>query len=178
MSRHVAATTPYAWPWHGRLDPAQTAVLVVAERSTTSLEPRAGQVVEAATVAGALVVHVSTGAPGDAAKALRLPGPPPHASVAAHGWDGFFGSGLDAVLRRHRVDCLLLVGTGLETGVHSTMRSANDRGYECLLVADACTAGDQALTGPALSMVEMSGGIFGAVGRSADVLQALTPTTP
>jgi nicotinamidase-related amidase len=54
------------------------------------------------------------------------------------------------------------------------MRSANDRGYECLLVADACRPVDPALRAPALSMIEMSGGIFGAVGQSAQVLRALT----
>ena len=57
--------------------------------------------------------------------------------------------------------------------MHSTMRSANDRGYECLLVVDACAPLDPDLVPPAISMVEMSGGIFGAVGTTAPVLAAL-----
>jgi nicotinamidase-related amidase len=52
------------------------------------------------------------------------------------------------------------------------MRSANDRGYECLLVIDACAAYDLALIAPSVSMIEMSGGIFGAVGTAAAVLDA------
>ena len=52
------------------------------------------------------------------------------------------------------------------------MRSANDRGYECLLVADATTAIDPDVTPRALSMVEMSGGIFGAIGYTGAVTAA------
>ena len=70
-------------------------------------------------------------------------------------------------------DLLLLVGLGLETTVHSTMRSANDRGYECLLVVDACAPLDPDAVPNAVSMVEMSGGIFGAVGLTDPVLAAL-----
>ncbi|RZI92158.1 MAG: isochorismatase family protein, partial [Microbacterium sp.] len=66
-----------------------------------------------------------------------------------------------------------VVGAGLETCVHSTMRSANDRGLECLLVLDACVAYDPDLVAPARSQVEMSGGIFGAVGDTSAVLDAL-----
>jgi nicotinamidase-related amidase len=43
------------------------------------------------------------------------------------------------------------------------MRSANDRGYECLLISDACSPLDPSLVGAASRMIEMSGGIFGAV---------------
>ncbi len=44
------------------------------------------------------------------------------------------------------------------------MRSANDRGYECLLVIDACVPHDPELVAASRSQIEMSGGIFGAVG--------------
>ncbi len=94
--------------------------------------------------------------------------------VAAAGIDAFFGSPLDPVLRSLGTDLLLLVGLGLETTVHSTMRSANDRGYECLLVVDACAPLDPDAVPNAVSMVEMSGGIFGAVGLTDPVLAALT----
>ena len=93
--------------------------------------------------------------------------------VSAVGIDGFYGGPLDAVLRAGRRDQLLLVGLGLETTVHSTMRSANDRGYECLLVVDACAPLDPEVVPNAISMVEMSGGIFGAVGTTNNVLAAL-----
>ena len=96
--------------------------------------------------------------------------------IAAVGIDGFHGSPLDTLLRGARTDRLLLAGAGLETCVHSTMRSANDRGYECLLVTDACAAYDEQLVAQAISMIEMSGGIFGAVATSAAVLDALPAT--
>ena len=72
----------------------------------------------------------------------------------------------------------VVAGHGLEGPVHSTMRGANDMGYECLLVLDAATVLVPGLAGPSRSMVEMSGGIFGAVGRSADVVAALRPHSP
>jgi nicotinamidase-related amidase len=95
--------------------------------------------------------------------------------LVAGGLDAFYASDLDVVLRRRGVRRLLLAGVGLETAVHSTMRDANDRGYECLLVVDACAPIDPALVPASVSMVETSGGIFGAVGRVADVVAALAP---
>jgi nicotinamidase-related amidase len=98
----------------------------------------------------------------------------PDEVVLAGGIDAFYGSRLDPLLRSCGVERLLLAGVGLETCIHSTMRDANDRGYECLLVVDACVPVDPDLVPAAVSMIEMSGGIFGAVGRSADVLAVLT----
>ena len=93
--------------------------------------------------------------------------------VRAVGVDGFFGGPLDSVLRSGGRDLLLCVGLGLEAAVHSTMRSANDIGYECLLIVDACAPLVPELVPAAISMVEMSGGIFGAVGTTTPVLAAL-----
>jgi hypothetical protein len=49
-------------------------------------------------------------------------------------------------------------------------------GFECLLVVDACVPHDTELVAPSVSMIEMSGGIFGAVGTSAAVVDALSRT--
>jgi len=84
--------------------------------------------------------------------------------VDTAGIDGFFGSSLDALLRGWGCTHLALAGFGLEGPVHSTLRSANDRGYECLVLADACAASGEQTRRGALSTVAMSGGIFGAVG--------------
>jgi nicotinamidase-related amidase len=54
------------------------------------------------------------------------------------------------------------------------MRTANDAGLECLCVVDACAPVDPAVTPSAVSMIEMSGGIFGAVGTTGSVLSALS----
>ena len=95
-------------------------------------------------------------------------------AVSSEGVDGFFGGPLESTLRQAGIARLILVGAWLETSVHSTMRTANDMGFECLLVVDACAPGDETLVANSVSMIEMSGGIFGAVGSSADVLAAIS----
>ena len=103
----------------------------------------------------------------------QLTGAEPAASVTSAGWNGFYGSPLDSVLRRLGRTHLLMTGWWLETGVHSTLRSANDMGYECLTLADCCVPlGPETVAG-AISSIQMSGGIFGATGSSADVLSLL-----
>jgi nicotinamidase-related amidase len=181
---HVAATTPYPWPWNGVLDAAGTAVLVVGSEiggpEASAPETAAmSTVVAAVRAAGGTVIRVITVPP------RRLPPVPVRAGehldgtdvvIDAAGLDGFFGSGLEAMLRSRRIERLLLVGNGLETAIHSTMRSANDRGFECLLVVDACVPLDPDLVDASVSMIEMSGGIFGAVGTSAAVAEAFGRT--
>jgi nicotinamidase-related amidase len=179
---HVAATTPYPWPWNGDLDAAGTAVLVVDSELGTPEASAAetaamSTVVAAVRAAGGTVIRVNTVPP------RRLPRvssvhPAEHLDGAdvvidAAGLDGFFGSGLESILRSRRIERLLLVGTAIETAIHSTMRSANDRGFECLLVVDACVPLDPELIASSVSMIEMSGGIFGAVGTSVAVAEAL-----
>ena len=141
-------------------------------------------VTEAAVVAlrdavldlGGLVASIA--APGPPAVGDDGGAPPPVLGADVHlespGLDAFHGTPLDDVLRRSGRTHLLIAGHGLEGPVHSTMRSANDRGYECLLVADAASAGDPTLRRSAVSQVEMSGGIFGAVGSLDHVLTALS----
>lgn len=181
MDLTVAHTTPYSWPWDGALDPARLALVVVSPRAgEVGAAPgpewgAVGAMVGPIRSAGGLVVHVRTTPPdrsaGRADAAYDLDA---NHILDAHGVDGFFGSPLDALLRSLARDQLLLCGAWLETGVHSTMRSANDRGYECLLVLDACVAHDPTLVAASRSQIEMSGGIFGAVGSSSDVLSAIT----
>jgi hypothetical protein len=177
MSGTIAQTTPYAWPYDGRFEGHRTALVVVSP--SVGLAPADGDVrwcrtadlADAVAARGGVVVSVTTTPPPAETSTERTP----HlgTTLVAAGVDGFYGSPLDAWLRLRGRDQLLLVGRGLETCVHSTMRSANDRGYECLLVLDATTPYDPSLEAAARSQIEMSGGIFGAVGLTEYVLKAL-----
>jgi hypothetical protein len=174
---HVDGTDPYPWPYDGVLEGATLALVLVgwddgwSDRCPGGLTVRArGEELAAAVVAhGGLVVTVSHR--GSAALGLAEV----HHGVAAHGIDGFHGGPLDDVLRGAGCTHLLVGGFGLEGPVHSTLRSANDRGYECLLLSDASAPLTDDLAPSALSSVTMSGGIFGAVGTTPAVLAALTP---
>ena len=93
----------------------------------------------------------------------------------AYGMDGFSASPLAEGLRGAHVTHLVIAGFGLEGPVHSTLRTANDRGWECLVVADACAAFEPDLAPAALSTIEMSGGLFGVTATAQEVLAALGP---
>ena len=93
--------------------------------------------------------------------------------VDAAGIDGCYGSALDANLRTLQRDHIVMCGLGLEGPVHSTLRSLNDRGLECLTLTDACAPHDSLSATGALSTITLSYGIFGAVARSASLLEAL-----
>lgn len=54
------------------------------------------------------------------------------------------------------------------------MREANDRGYDCLLVEDCCTAAEHRFHVAAVEMVKGEGGVFGAVGTAQDLIDAVS----
>lgn len=167
-------STPYPWPWDARFDPRRCALLIVepvepALPATASEWAVIGELADQVSRAGGLVVQVQCARPPRFSKPTPAVTTPIAArfgatvACAASGWDAFFETPLDTVLRSAGRDLLLLAGGWLEVGVHSTMRSANDRGYECLLVPTACIAIDEVTRAATISSTEMSGGIFGAV---------------
>ncbi|BAS59818.1 MULTISPECIES: biuret amidohydrolase [Leptolyngbya] len=89
------------------------------------------------------------------------------------GKGSFYATDLDLVLHRKGIQNLILSGITTDVCVHTTMRDANDRGYECLLLSDCTGATDYGNHLAALNMVKMQGGVFGAVADSTALISAI-----
>jgi biuret amidohydrolase len=198
---HVAATDPYAWPYDGDLrGDALGLVVCGAQRQLAPLADDSrlvlaalhelAELVRAADGTVLWVRHGRRSSSGRSALPVHsrigweLLSEPAAGDVVvdAAGWDGCYSSELEHVLRQRGVAHVALGGLASELTVDSTVRTLNDRGFECLVLTDGCAPTHPEMGRRAHHSLTMSGGIFGALGTTDDlaaaIAPALVPTTP
>ena len=93
------------------------------------------------------------------------------------GKGAFYATDLQAILTHRAIMQLVVCGVTTEVCVNTTVREANDRGYDCLVLEDCVASYFPELHRAALAMVKAQGGIFGWVSDSGRFLTALGPAT-
>jgi nicotinamidase-related amidase len=89
------------------------------------------------------------------------------------GKGAFFATNLDHILHNRGIKSLIVCGVTTEVCVHTTLREANDRGFECVVLADCVGSYFPEFQQAALAMIKAQGGIFGWVSDSSHALAAL-----
>ncbi|MBC7191806.1 MAG: cysteine hydrolase [Marinobacter sp.] len=89
------------------------------------------------------------------------------------GKGAFYATDLDHIVRLCGITHLIVAGLTTDVCVHTTIREANDRGLETLLLRDGTAATETRHRDATFTMTEMQGGLFGATGTSDQVASAL-----
>ncbi|CQR47302.1 Peroxyureidoacrylate/ureidoacrylate amidohydrolase RutB [Paraliobacillus sp. PM-2] len=89
------------------------------------------------------------------------------------GKGAFYQTDLDLILKNKNIETLLVAGVTTHVCVQTTIREANDRGYECLMLEDCCAAFDAKDHEDSIRMINQQGGIFGWTAPSTNVLEVL-----
>ena len=92
------------------------------------------------------------------------------------GKGAFFATDLDSILKHRGIRHLVVCGVTTEVCVHTTVREANDRGYDCLVLEDCVASYFPEFHRSALAMIKAQGGIFGWVSDSRRFLETLATT--
>ncbi|MBI4636194.1 MAG: cysteine hydrolase [Candidatus Rokubacteria bacterium] len=104
-----------------------------------------------------------------------LPGEP---VIDKPGKGAFYATDLELVLRDKGIRSLVVTGVTTEVCVHTTVREANDRGYECLVLEDCVGSYFPEFQAAAIKMIKAQGGIFGWVSTSRQLLEVLEGGRP
>lgn len=117
------------------------------------------------------------GEPGNAIvpELAPLPG---EIEIDKPGKGAFYATPLADILRERGITYLLFAGVTTEVCVQTTMREANDRGYDCLLIEEATESYFPAFKQATLEMIRAQGGIVGWTASLADLKSALHGETP
>jgi biuret amidohydrolase len=94
------------------------------------------------------------------------------------GKGSFYATDLNLILKESGIKTLIVCGVTTEVCVHTTVREANDRGYECLVLEDCVGSYFPEFQRVALEMIKAQGGIFGWVSRSDEVIRVLGELAP
>jgi biuret amidohydrolase len=89
------------------------------------------------------------------------------------GKGAFYATPLGEILKAKGIEQLVFAGVTTEVCVQTTMREANDRGYECLLVEEATASYFPQFKQAAIEMIRAQGGIVGWTAHLDDVLEAI-----
>jgi nicotinamidase-related amidase len=173
MSGRFVPGDPYPWPYNGELRAENTALLVIdlndLPENKRWLSRRIGAGIGDPGPCGRILVRGGAGW-----EIIPELSPEPGAPVIDKpGKGGFYSTDLELVLRSRGVINLVLTGITTDVCVHTTMREANDRGFECLLLEDCCGATDHGNHLAAVKMIKMQGGVFGTVSNSDTLIRSL-----
>jgi len=94
------------------------------------------------------------------------------------GKGAFHETDLHLILRNRRITTLIVCGVTTEVCVHTTVREANDRGYECVVLSDCVGSYFPEFQRVALEMIKAQGGIFGWVSHSTEAVRVLGQIEP
>lgn len=89
------------------------------------------------------------------------------------GKGAFYMTDLDLILKNRKIKYLLVAGVTSHVCVSTTIREANDRGYECLMVTDCCAAFDERDHLDTIHQITQQGGIFGFASNSLEIINEL-----